>query len=148
MKMITAMIGSALLSASIASAATYRVCYIKTVHDVKIKKVPVFVPVKHKKPAPAPVEARVITLPCTIAPLSDTILTAPNTTFGPLDNLYLAPITTPNKRVIDQPNRVVAFTIPQGSSPVPEPSTWAMAIVGFGLIGGMMRKKPPVLAQV
>lgn len=35
-----------------------------------------------------------------------------------------------------------------GMAPVPEPSTWLMLILGFGLIGGVMRRKPAVKTSV
>lgn len=44
-----------------------------------------------------------------------------------------------------------AFTMTKVSSvtsPVPEPATWAMMIVGFGAIGGTMRRKRKVNASV
>ena len=34
------------------------------------------------------------------------------------------------------------------TSAVPEPATWAMMIAGFGLVGGMMRRRAPRVAAV
>lgn len=44
-------------------------------------------------------------------------------------------------------NELRVFDAPIQSA-VPEPSTWAFMIVGFGLVGGTLRKRRPVLAQL
>ncbi|PZQ59507.1 MAG: hypothetical protein DI570_15830 [Phenylobacterium zucineum] len=54
---------------------------------------------------------------------------------------------TPNSGVVfgaptPQPYRgVVEFTFDPRSAAVPEPATWALMIAGFGMAGGMLRRR-------
>ena len=44
------------------------------------------------------------------------------------------------------PQRLGAVIIGGAQAPVPEPATWAMLIMGFGLVGGAMRRRRPSVA--
>ncbi len=70
-------------------------------------------------------DVRTFTLPSTFA--NDTI-TSFSITQASYDNAIFAGLTF--------------STLPAGvTSDVPEPASWAMLIIGFGLVGGMMRRK-------
>jgi hypothetical protein len=53
--------------------------------------------------------------------------------------------TGPSFTLINDPSRT-SFTF--RISGVPEPSTWAMMLIGFGAVGSAMRKRPKVHAQL
>jgi hypothetical protein len=42
----------------------------------------------------------------------------------------------------------VLITPPGGTPPVPEPATWLMFLVGFGVVGYSVRRRKPMLAQI
>ena len=63
-----------------------------------------------------------------------------------VNSTYFVDFTTTNALTQTATNRIV---IQQGagfSGAVPEPATWAMMIMGFGLTGAMMRRRPTVYA--
>lgn len=43
------------------------------------------------------------------------------------------------------PSKIYSFTATGADAPVPEPSTWAMMIAGFGLVGAAMRRRARAL---
>lgn len=43
-------------------------------------------------------------------------------------------------------NDLLAFVSNTGATAAPEPATWAMMIIGFGFVGGFMRRKSQTLA--
>ena len=47
-------------------------------------------------------------------------------------------------------NRAAAFSLDAAPSAgaVPEPATWAMMIIGFGGVGGAMRRRSKVRAKI
>lgn len=70
---------------------------------------------------------------------------APDGRIGTVFNVGSASATTGSVNVGNAP--VTRFTFAAGA--VPEPATWAMMMVGFGLIGGTLRRRAPkVLAAV
>ena len=38
-------------------------------------------------------------------------------------------------------DRVISFDVPVPAAAVPEPATWAMMVLGFGVAGGLMRRR-------
>jgi hypothetical protein len=57
---------------------------------------------------------------------------------GGLQTLYIAGISGGNGE----------YTVDLAFAPVPEPATWAMMIVGFGLVGATVRRRSLAFATV
>lgn len=64
---------------------------------------------------------------------------APDARMGTVFNINSATATTGSVNVGNAP--ITRFTFTTATAAVPEPTTWAMMIVGFGLIGGAARRR-------
>ncbi len=70
------------------------------------------------------------------------------TKLGGVTNLWMAQFSSFSVVGGDDvgPNGIVGLQI--GEATVPEPATWALMIVGFGIVGGMIRSRQRALALV
>lgn len=115
------------------------------------KKVAHHTKVVHAKPKP-PVEViRYVSSPC--VPMG--IQTPPvNTAFAPINDselpgwLGVTHYPTPIRIDYGYPvngGQIIPLPptppIPVGSASVPEPASWAMMVAGFGIVGGVMRRR-------
>jgi hypothetical protein len=67
---------------------------------------------------------------------------ASNAQLEPLDDVYSASFASASADSSQSPYNVWAiFTLSQIQTAVPEPSTWAMMIMGFGAVGLVMRRR-------
>ncbi len=72
----------------------------------------------------------------------------PITTNGVANSFFL-PVILTNRGAISFTPSIPSVATFQAtlSGPVPEPATWALAALGFGLVGGAMRRRPLVRAS-
>jgi hypothetical protein len=141
-------IASSLATAGIAVPATYTICHTFTRTVTKVKRVPA-------KPTPPRVVYRdrvervLIEAPC--VPMSLATPPEPNLTYNILDSDIpeLAGVSTAAPRLFPISRAAPPPVLISGppAAAVPEPATWGMFILGFGIIGGALRSSRALSEQ-
>ncbi|WP_240047647.1 PEPxxWA-CTERM sorting domain-containing protein [Sphingomonas panacisoli] len=62
--------------------------------------------------------------------------------------LYIATYPSTGSTAGSTNNTVSTFTVSRATGAVPEPATWAMMLVGFGAVGGALRRRSKVATTV